>query len=216
MYGCNNFCTYCVVPYVRGRERSRKREVILDEIKGLVADGCREITLLGQNVNSYGRGLYENYGFAELLEDICKIKGEYWIRFMTSHPKDASRRLIDVIASNSGDDCHPKIVKQFHLPLQSGSDRILRVMNRKYDSSAYLSLIDYMRKKIPDIALSTDIIVGFPTETEKEFSETLEMLEKVRYDAFFSFIYSVRKGTPGRRNDAGTGRNQSRALQKAS
>ncbi len=196
MYGCNNFCTYCVVPYVRGRERSRKREVILDEIKGLVADGCREITLLGQNVNSYGRGLYENYGFAELLEDICKIKGEYWIRFMTSHPKDASRRLIDVIASNSGDDCHPKIVKQFHLPLQSGSDRILRVMNRKYDSSAYLSLIDYMRKKIPDIALSTDIIVGFPTETEKEFSETLEMLEKVRYDAFFSFIYSVRKGTP--------------------
>ncbi|MBE6636209.1 MAG: tRNA (N6-isopentenyl adenosine(37)-C2)-methylthiotransferase MiaB [Ruminococcaceae bacterium] len=196
MYGCNNFCTYCVVPYVRGRERSREREAILDEIRALVADGCREITLLGQNVNSYGKGLYEDYGFAELLLDICRIEGDYWIRFMTSHPKDASHKLIDVIAAHSGDDCRPKIVKQFHLPLQSGSDRILKTMNRHYDSASYLSLIEYMKKAIPDIALSTDIIVGFPTETEAEFEDTLRMLETVRYDAFFSFIYSIRRGTP--------------------
>ena len=199
MYGCNNFCTYCVVPYVRGRERSRRKEDILQEIRELVADGCREITLLGQNVNSYGKGLYEDYGFAELLNDICKIEGEYWIRFMTSHPKDASHKLIDVIAAHSGEQCHPKIVKQFHLPLQAGSDRVLRAMNRRYDSASYLALIGYMREKIPDIALSTDIIVGFPTETEEEFDDTLLMLEKVRFDAFFSFIYSIRRGTPAER-----------------
>ena len=196
MYGCNNFCTYCVVPYVRGRERSRRREEILAEIRELVDDGCREITLLGQNVNSYGRGLYDDYGFADLLEDICSIGGDYFVRFMTSHPKDASHRLVDVIAAHCSDDCRPKIVKQFHIPLQAGSDRILKAMNRHYDSAAYLSLIDYMRGKIPDIALSTDIIVGFPGETEEDFEDTLKMLEKVRFDAFFSFIYSPRKGTP--------------------
>ena len=196
MYGCNNFCTYCVVPYVRGRERSRRREDILAEVRELVASGCREITLLGQNVNSYGKGLYEDYGFAELLEDICRIEGDYWIRFMTSHPKDASRKLIDVIAAHSADGCRPKIVKQFHLPLQSGSDRVLKAMNRHYDREAYRSLMRYLKEKIPDIALSTDIIVGFPTETEEDFADTLSMLEEVRYDAFFSFIYSIRKGTP--------------------
>lgn len=196
MYGCNNFCTYCVVPYVRGRERSRKREEILAEVRGLVADGCREITLLGQNVNSYGRGLYTDYGFAELLEDICNIKGDYYIRFMTSHPKDASHKLIDVIAAHCSDDSRPKIVKQFHLPLQAGSDRVLKAMNRRYDSKSYLELIRYMRDRIPDIALSTDIIVGFPGETDEEFCDTLKMLEQVRFDAFFSFIYSPRKGTP--------------------
>ncbi len=196
MYGCNNFCTYCVVPYVRGRERSRRRECILEEIRGLVRDGVREITLLGQNVNSYGKGLYQDYGFAELLEDICRIEGDYWIRFMTSHPKDASHKLIDIIAAHSGEGCHPKIVKQFHLPLQSGSDRILKAMNRHYDREAYRSLMTYMKTKIPDIALSTDIIVGFPTETEEDFADTLSMLEEMRYDAFFSFIYSIRRGTP--------------------
>ena len=196
MYGCNNFCTYCVVPYVRGRERSREKEHILEEIKGLVESGVKEITLLGQNVNSYGKGLYEDYTFADLLRDICKIKGDYWIRFMTSHPKDASRELIDVIAENCGDNCQPKIVKQFHLPLQSGSDRVLEKMNRHYTRGQYLSLMSYMKDKIPDIALSTDIIVGFPTETEEDFVDTLSMLETVRYDAFFSFIYSIRRGTP--------------------
>lgn len=196
MYGCNNFCTYCVVPYVRGRERSRKREEILAEVRALVDDGCREITLLGQNVNSYGRGLYTDYGFAELLEDICTIKGDYYIRFMTSHPKDASHKLIDVIAAHCSDDSKPKIVKQFHLPLQAGSDKVLKAMNRKYDSESYLGLIHYMREKIPDIALSTDIIVGFPGETEEDFEDTLKMLEQVRFDAFFSFIYSPRVGTP--------------------
>ncbi len=196
MYGCNNFCTYCVVPYVRGRERSREREHILSEIRELVDSGVKEITLLGQNVNSYGKGLYEDYGFAQLLSDICKIEGDYWIRFMTSHPKDASKELIDVIAENCGDSCRPKIVKQFHLPLQSGSDRILKEMNRHYGREQYLSLMNYMKGKIPDIALSTDIIVGFPTETEEDFADTLSMLEEVRYDAFFSFIYSIRRGTP--------------------
>ena len=196
MYGCNNFCTYCVVPYVRGRERSRRKEDILDEIRSLVASGCKEITLLGQNVNSYGKGMYENYGFAQLLSDICEIKGDYWIRFMTSHPKDASKELIDVIAKNCAEECKPKIVKQFHLPLQSGSSEILKKMNRHYDREAYMSLMSYMKEKIPDIALSTDIIVGFPTETEEDFSQTLSALAEVRYDAFFSFIYSIRKGTP--------------------
>jgi len=196
MYGCNNFCTYCVVPYVRGRERSRHRECILEEIRTLVKDGCREITLLGQNVNSYGKGLYEDYGFAELLTDICAIEGDYWIRFMTSHPKDASHKLIDVIAAHSGDNCRPKIVKQFHLPLQSGSSRVLKAMNRHYDREAYRALMTYMKDRIPDIALSTDIIVGFPGETEEDFTDTLSMLKEVRYDAFFSFIYSIRRGTP--------------------
>jgi len=189
MYGCNNFCTYCVVPYVRGRERSREREAILAEARELIKSGYKEITLLGQNVNSYGKGLYEDYDFADLLSDICKIEGDYIIRFMTSHPKDASKKLIDVIADN------PKIAKQFHLPLQSGSDRILSLMNRHYDREKYLSLIEYMKEKIPDISITTDIIVGFPGETEEDFCGTIDMLERVRYSNIYSFLYSPRKGT---------------------
>ncbi len=189
MYGCNNFCTYCVVPYVRGRERSRLPEDILAEVKQLAADGYKEITLLGQNVNSYGRDLERDYDFSDLLNDICAIEGDFLVRFMTSHPKDASHKLIDTIAAN------PKIARQFHLPLQAGSNRILKEMNRGYTAENYLSLVEYMREKIPNIALSTDIIVGFPTETEEEFEETLEMLRRVRYDSLFSFIYSKRKHT---------------------
>ena len=191
MYGCNNYCTYCVVPYVRGRERSRRREDILEEVRGLADAGYREITLLGQNVNSYGSdGVNgDGYAFADLLEDICKIDGNFTVRFMTSHPKDVSEKLTDVIADN------PKIARQFHLPLQSGSDRILREMNRHYDTARYLSAVDYMRRRIPDISLSTDIIVAFPGETEQDFEDTLSMLRRVRYDSIYSFIYSPRKGT---------------------
>lgn len=191
MYGCNNFCTYCVVPYVRGRERSREREVILSEIRALAENGYKEITLLGQNVNSYGRDLYKNeYDFADLLADICKIEGDYVIRFMTSHPKDASIKLIDTMASN------PKIAKQFHLPLQSGSNRILKAMNRVYTREKYLELVEYMRYRMSDIAITTDIIVGFPGESEEDFANTLDMLERVEYDNIFSFLFSPRKGTP--------------------
>ncbi len=190
MYGCNNFCTYCVVPYVRGRERSRSREEILSEARGLIESGYKEITLLGQNVNSYGKDLGYDYDFSDLLSDICKIEGDFIIRFMTSHPKDASHKLIDTIADN------PKIAKQFHLPLQSGSTKILADMNRRYTKEAYLDLIDYMKSKIPEISLTTDIIVGFPGETEEDFLETLDVLRKVRYDNIYSFIYSPRKGTP--------------------
>jgi len=190
MYGCNNFCTYCVVPYVRGRERSRKSEEILAEIRELAVEGYREITLLGQNVNSYGKDLDDGCDFADLLDEICKIPGDFIIRFMTSHPKDASKKLIDVMAKNE------KIAKQFHLPLQSGSDNVLRVMNRRYTRDSYFALTEYMREKMPDIALSTDIIVGFPGETEEDFAGTLDMLERVKYDNIYSFIYSKRKGTP--------------------
>ena len=190
MYGCNNFCTYCIVPYVRGRERSRKREDILSEVKELTESGYKEITLLGQNVNSYGKDLYDGYDFADLLSDICKTDGDYIVRFMTSHPKDASKKLIDVMAEND------KIAKQFHLPLQSGSDRVLSAMNRHYTRETYLSLVDYMREKMPDIGITTDIIVAFPTETDDDFEETLDMLRRVRYDNIFSFIFSPRNGTP--------------------
>ena len=189
MYGCNNYCTYCVVPYVRGRERSRKSEDIFAEINQLAAEGYKEITLLGQNVNSYGKDLNIDYDFSDLLNDVCKINGDFLIRFMTSHPKDATFKLIDTIASNN------KIAKQFHLPLQAGANRVLKKMNRSYTKEHYIKLIDYMRKLMPDIALSTDIIVGFPTETEEEFEETLNMLECIRYDSIYSFIYSRRKGT---------------------
>lgn len=189
MYGCNNFCTYCVVPYVRGRERSRSRDDILDEVRTLVSEGYREITLLGQNVNSYGADIDSSYTFPDLLGDICAIEGDFKIRFMTSHPKDVSERLIDIIAAQ------PKIARQFHLPLQSGNNRILSEMNRRYTRESYLRIIEYMRKQMPDIAISTDIIVGFPTETEAEFEDTLDMLEIIRYDSIFSFIYSKRKGT---------------------
>ena len=194
MYGCNNFCTYCIVPYVRGRERSRRPEDIIAEVKDLVAKGYKDITLLGQNVNSYGKDARsddgEAYDFADLLADIDKIEGDYYIRFMTSHPKDASRKLIDVIASSK------HIAHQFHLPMQSGSDRILKEMNRHYDRAKYLATVDYMREKIPDITISSDIIVGFPGESEEDFCGTLEMLRQVRFDMTYSFIYSPRKDTP--------------------
>lgn len=190
MYGCNNFCTYCVVPYVRGRERSRRREDVLAEAEMLVKSGYKEITLLGQNVNSYGKDLGYDYDFADLLRDICAIEGDFIIRFMTSHPKDASRKLIDTMAENK------KIAKQFHLPIQSGSNSVLHAMNRRYTREAYLELIDYMREKMPDIAITTDIIVGFPGESEEDFADTLDILKRVRYDNIYSFIYSKRRGTP--------------------
>ena len=189
MYGCNNFCTYCVVPYVRGRERSRHREAIFNEVEALAKAGYREITLLGQNVNSYGKDLYEKYDFADLLTDICRIDGDFTVRFMTSHPKDASFKLIDVMARED------KIAKCFHLPLQSGSDRVLKEMNRHYTRERYLELLRYMREKMPDISISTDIIVGFPGETEEDFADTLSLLREARYDNIYSFLYSKRVGT---------------------
>ena len=190
MYGCNNFCTYCVVPYVRGRERSRRRENIIADARQLVSEGVREITLLGQNVNSYGNDLGTEGDFADLINDICKLDGDFRLRFMTSHPKDASHKLIDVMAAND------KVERHFHLPLQSGDDRVLRAMNRHYTRASYLELVDYMRQKMPDIAITTDIIVGFPGETEDEFENTLDMLRRVRFDNIYSFIYSKRRGTP--------------------
>ncbi len=190
MYGCNNFCSYCIVPYVRGRERSRKPEAVLAEVRDLVARGYRDITLLGQNVNSYGKDLDERCTFAELLARLDAIEGDFLLRFMTSHPKDASRELIDVMASSR------HIAHQFHLPMQSGSDEILRVMNRRYDTAKYMDIVEYMRKKMPDVTLTSDIIVGFPGETEEDFEGTLSMLRRVRFDMLYSFIYSPRKGTP--------------------
>lgn len=190
MYGCNNFCTYCIVPYVRGRERSRRPEMIIEEVRGLVESGCKEITLLGQNVNSYGKEFGGECNFATLLSRLCEIEGDFTLRFMTSHPKDASFELIDIMAKNE------KIAKHFHLPVQSGSDRMLKEMNRHYNKETYLSLVDYMREKMPDIAISTDIIVGFPGETEEDFEDTLELMKRVKYDMIFSFIYSPRTGTP--------------------
>ena len=194
MYGCNNFCTYCIVPYVRGRERSRRPEDIIKEVRELVESGYKDITLLGQNVNSYGKDARsdsgEVYDFADLLRDIDKIEGDYYIRFMTSHPKDASDKLIDVIADSK------HIAHQFHLPMQSGSDKVLKEMNRHYDTAKYLGTVEYLRRKVPDITISSDIIVGFPGETEEDFECTLEMLKKVRFDMTYSFIYSPRKGTP--------------------
>lgn len=196
MYGCNNFCSYCIVPYVRGRERSREPEAVLSEVKALLDDGVKVITLLGQNVNSYCPSGRENYRFADLLTDICALPGEAVISFMTSHPKDTTERLIDVIAENPPRKGKIGIARRFHLPLQSGSDRVLKAMNRHYDIERYLYLVDYMKKKIPDIAITSDIIVGFPTETEEEFEETLNVLKRVRYDNVYSFIYSKRNGTP--------------------
>jgi len=188
MYGCNNFCTYCVVPHVRGRERSREKDAILAEIRELVDSGYREITLLGQNVNSYKAS--DGTGFCEILQDICKIDGDFIVRFMTSHPKDASNELIDIIAQNK------KIARHFHLPVQSGSSRILSLMNRKYTAEHYLALAKRIKEKVPDISLTTDIIVGFPGETEEDFEKTLEMVKAVGYDSIYSFIFSPRKGTP--------------------
>ncbi|MCI9082196.1 MAG: tRNA (N6-isopentenyl adenosine(37)-C2)-methylthiotransferase MiaB [Lachnospiraceae bacterium] len=190
MFGCNNFCSYCIVPYVRGRERSRKPEDILKEIENLAKDGVVEIMLLGQNVNSYGKNLQEPVSFAELLRQIEKIEGIERIRFMTSHPKDLSDELIEVMASSG------KICNHLHLPLQSGSSRILKEMNRRYDKEQYLTLVEKIRKAVPDIALTTDIIVGFPGETEEDFEETMDVVQQVGYDSAFTFIYSKRTGTP--------------------
>ena len=195
MYGCNNFCSYCIVPYVRGRERSREMGAIVEEVRGLVADGYKDITLLGQNVNSYGKDSGYPYDFADLLAELDKIDGDYVLRFMTSHPKDADRKLIDVMASSR------HIARQFHLPMQSGSDKILHVMNRHYDTAKYLDTVRYMREKMPDVTLTSDIIVGFPGETEEDFEGTLSMLRTVEFDMLYSFIYSPRKGTPAAKMD---------------
>lgn len=190
MFGCNNFCTYCIVPYVRGRERSRDPKDIIREIENLVADGVVEIMLLGQNVNSYGKNLEEPMTFAQLLQEIEKIEGLKRIRFMTSHPKDLSDELIDVMAASK------KICRHLHLPMQSGSSRMLKLMNRRYTKEQYLDLALRIKERIPDISLTTDIIVGFPGETEEDFEETLDVVRKVRYDSAFTFIYSKRTGTP--------------------
>ena len=189
MYGCDNFCTYCIVPYVRGRERSREPAAILAEFRQLVAQGYKEITLLGQNVNSYGKGLENPIDFADLLNLLCAVPGDYQIRFMTSHPKDASRKLIDTIAAQE------HLCKHIHLPVQSGSDRLLKEMNRHYDVAQYMDLIHYAKEKIPGVTFSSDIIVGFPGETEEDFEATLELIRKVGYMQLFTFIYSKRTGT---------------------
>lgn len=186
MYGCNNFCSYCIVPYVRDRERSRDFHFVVDEVRELVESGAKEITLLGQNVNSYKGGCT----FAELIEKLSAIDGDFLIRFMTSHPKDVSDALISAMAKS------PRVAKHFHLPLQSGSDRVLKIMNRHYDRAHYLDNVRKMREAMPEIALTTDIIVGFPGETEDDFEATLDILRAVRYDMIYSFIYSPRKGTP--------------------
>jgi tRNA-2-methylthio-N6-dimethylallyladenosine synthase len=186
MYGCNNFCTYCIVPYVRGRERSRNSNEVIEECRELVASGIKEITLLGQNVNSYKSDMT----FPELLDKIAKIDGDFIIRFMTSHPKDTSPALVEVMAKHN-----PKIAPFFHLPLQSGSDKVLKSMNRTYTKEKYLSIATMLKEEIPDIALSTDVIVGFPGETEEDFLDTLDVIEKVRFDNVYAFIYSEREGT---------------------
>ncbi len=195
MYGCNNFCSYCIVPYVRGRERSRKSEEIIKEIKELVERGVEEVTLLGQNVNSYGKDLEEEIDFSDLLRMVNGIDGIKRIRFMTSHPKDFGDKLIDAMA-----ECE-KVCHQLHLPFQAGSDRILADMNRRYTKADYLEKIEKVKKRIPDISLSTDVIVGFPTEDNDDFEETLDVLKKVEFDNIFSFIYSRREGTPAAKLD---------------
>ena len=190
MYGCNNFCSYCIVPYVRGRERSRSAEAVIKEVEALAKEGYKEITLLGQNVNSYGKDLDDDVDFADLLRMVCKADGIERVRFMTSHPKDISQKLIDTMAEEK------KICAQLHLPIQSGSTKVLSDMNRHYTKEEYLEKMARVKEKIPNIALTTDIIVGFPTETKEDFEETLDVLKKVRYDSIFSFIYSKRPGTP--------------------
>ncbi len=195
MYGCNNFCSYCIVPYVRGRERSRDPEQIIAEVRQLVADGFKEITLLGQNVNSYGKDLDTPYDFADLLTALDAIDGDYLIRFMSSQPKDASYKLFDTMAR-----CK-HVAKQLHLPVQSGCDRVLRAMNRPYDKAKYLELITYARKVMPELVLTSDVIIGFPGETEAEAMETVALVEQVRFDALFTFIFSPRPGTPAAKMD---------------
>ena len=195
MYGCNNFCSYCIVPYVRGRERSRRPEEIVAEVKELIAAGYKDITLLGQNVNSYGKDLGLGVDFADLMAELAELPGDFWLRFMTSHPKDATKKLFDTIAA------HDKIAKQFHLPFQSGNDRVLKAMNRHYDSAQYLSLVEYGRSIMPELVLTSDVIVGFPGETGEEFEDTIKLIERVRYDALFTFIFSPRPGTPAAKMD---------------
>ncbi len=190
MFGCNNFCSYCIVPFVRGRERSRNPEDILEEIRGLAKDGVVEIMLLGQNVNSYGKNLENPVTFAQLLQKIEDIDGIERIRFMTSHPKDLSDELIEVMKHSE------KICKHLHLPIQSGSSRLLKIMNRRYTKESYLELVDKIRAAVPDISLTTDIIVGFPGETEEDFEETMDVVRRVGYDSAFTFLYSKRTGTP--------------------
>ena len=190
MYGCNNFCSYCIVPYVRGRERSRDPEAILGEVRALIEGGCKEITLLGQNVNSYGKDLERPVDFADLLREIDRIPGDYLVRFMTSHPKDAGEKLFDAMAA-----C-PHVAKQLHLPVQSGSSRVLKAMNRGYTREEYLEKVRYARRVMPDLVLTSDIIIGFPGETEEEAMETVSLVREVKYDALFTFLYSPRPGTP--------------------
>ena len=190
MYGCNNFCTYCIVPYVRGRERSRQPEYILEECRRLIENGAKEITLLGQNVNSYGKDLGIGMDFADLLARIAQLPGDFLIRFMTSHPRDASRKLFDTMAR------YPKIAKQLHLPFQSGSSRVLKAMNRHYDRETYLEKVNYAKSVMPQLVLTSDVIVGFPGETEEEFEETVSLIQQVHYDSLFTFIFSPRVGTP--------------------
>ncbi|MBQ8834259.1 MAG: tRNA (N6-isopentenyl adenosine(37)-C2)-methylthiotransferase MiaB [Oscillospiraceae bacterium] len=190
MYGCNNFCTYCIVPYVRGRERSRQPEDILRECRELIENGAKDITLLGQNVNSYGKDLPGGMDFADLLSAIAQIPGEFLIRFMTSHPRDAGKKLFDTMAK------YPKIAKQLHLPFQSGSTRVLKAMNRHYDREKYLEAVNYAKSVMPELVLTSDVIVGFPGETEEEFEETISLIQEVHYDSLFTFIFSPRTGTP--------------------
>jgi len=190
MYGCNNFCTYCIVPYVRGRERSRQPEDILRECRELIESGVKDITLLGQNVNSYGKDLENGMDFADLLAAIAEIPGEFRLRFMTSHPRDASTKLFDTMAK------YDKIAKQLHLPFQSGSSRVLKAMNRHYDREKYLDAVNYAKSVMPDLVLTSDVIVGFPGETEAEFEETISLIQEVHYDSLFTFIFSPRTGTP--------------------
>ena len=190
MYGCNNFCTYCIVPYVRGRERSRQMADILAECRCVIENGAKEITLLGQNVNSYGKDLEENLDFADLLAAIAQLPGDFKIRFMTSHPRDASDKLFETMAK------YDKIAKQLHLPFQSGSTRVLKAMNRHYDRDTYLRKVNYAKSLMPDLVLTSDVIVGFPGETEEEFEETISLIQQVHYDSLFTFIFSPRPGTP--------------------
>ncbi len=195
MYGCNNFCTYCIVPYVRGRERSREKNVIVSEAREMIADGYKDITLLGQNVNSYGKTIENGVNFSQLLKEIDSIDGDYWLRFMTSHPKDCSKELIDTIANGT------HISRHLHLPFQSGSDRILKAMNRHYDRKKYMEIINYAKEKIDGLSLTSDIIVGFPGETYEDFKETLSLIREVEFTSLFTFIFSPRVGTPAAKMD---------------
>ena len=195
MYGCDNFCTYCIVPYVRGRERSREPEKIIEECRGLIAEGYKEITLLGQNVNSYGKDLGTDYDFADLLSAINAIPGDYWLRFMSSQPKDATNKLFDTMAR-----CE-HVAKQLHLPVQSGCDRVLKAMNRPYTRAKYEEMIAYARSVMPSMVLTSDVIIGFPGETEDEAMQTVDLVEKTQFDALFTFIFSPRPGTPAAKMD---------------